>query len=55
MAYLRPLVGLALKFLGPGHLRLQMVKLAHDLDDPDAPRLYVGRDHGNAEPGQRAA
>jgi hypothetical protein len=31
----RPFVVLAAKCLGPGPLRLQMVKLAHDLDDGD--------------------
>jgi hypothetical protein len=30
----RPLVVLAAKLLGPGPLRLKMVKLAHVLDDP---------------------
>jgi hypothetical protein len=30
----KPLVVLAAKFLGPGPLRLKMVKLAHQLDDP---------------------
>jgi hypothetical protein len=34
----KPLVVLAAKFLGPGPLRLKMVKLAHDLDDPQEPR-----------------
>lgn len=29
----KPLVVLAARFLGPGPLRLKMVKLAHDLDD----------------------
>jgi hypothetical protein len=31
----KPLVVLAAKCLGPGPLRLQMVKLAHDLGDGD--------------------
>lgn len=30
----KPLVILAAKFMGPGPLRLRMVKLAHELDDP---------------------
>ena len=34
----KPLVVLAAKFLGPGPLRLKMVKLAHELDDPQEPR-----------------
>lgn len=29
----RPFVVLAARFLGPGPLRLKMVKLAHELDD----------------------
>jgi hypothetical protein len=29
----RPLVVLVARFLGPGPLRLRMVKLAHELDD----------------------
>lgn len=31
----KPFVLLAAKCLGPGHLRLEMVKLAHDLGDSD--------------------
>jgi hypothetical protein len=31
----KPLIVLAAKFLGPGPLRLKMVKLAHELDDPE--------------------
>jgi hypothetical protein len=31
----KPFVVLAARCLGPGRLRLEMVKLAHDLDDPD--------------------
>jgi hypothetical protein len=31
----RPFVRLAARFLGPGPLRLQMVKLAHELDEGD--------------------
>jgi hypothetical protein len=29
----RPLIVLVARFLGPGPLRLRMVKLAHELDD----------------------
>ncbi len=29
----RPLIVLVARFLGPGPLRLKMVKLAHELDD----------------------
>ena len=32
---LRPLVRLAVRVLGPGPLRLRMVKFAHELDTPD--------------------
>lgn len=31
----KPFVVLAAKCLGPGRLRLEMVKLAHDLGNPD--------------------
>ncbi len=31
----KPFVVLAARCLGPGRLRLEMVKLAHDLDDGD--------------------
>jgi hypothetical protein len=31
----RPFVRFAARFLGPGPLRLQMVKLAHELDEGD--------------------
>jgi hypothetical protein len=34
----KPLVILAAKFMGPGPLRLRMVKLAHELDDPQERR-----------------
>jgi hypothetical protein len=41
----RPLVVFAAKCLGPGPLRLQMVKFAHDLDDGDNyfDIFYAGR------------
>lgn len=35
----KPLVVLAARFLGPGPLRLKMVKLAHELDDRQARRI----------------
>jgi len=34
----KPLVILAARFMGPGPLRLRMVKLAHELDDPQERR-----------------
>jgi hypothetical protein len=33
--FLKPLIVLAAKFLGPGPLRLKLVKLAHELDDSE--------------------
>ena len=33
--FVKPLVVLAAKCIGPGRLRLEMVKLAHDLEDRD--------------------
>jgi len=33
--FVKPLVVLAAKCLGPGRLRLEMVKLAHDLGDQE--------------------
>jgi hypothetical protein len=33
----KPLIVLAAKFLGPGPLRLKLVKLAHELDDRETP------------------
>jgi len=35
----KPLVLLAAKVMGPGPLRLKMVKLAHELDDREVSRL----------------
>jgi len=35
----RPLVLLAAKVMGPGPLRLKMVKLAHELDDGELSRV----------------
>ena len=34
MVSLRPLVILAIRFMGPGRRRLEMVKLAHDMNGP---------------------
>lgn len=35
----KPFVVFAARFLGPGPLRLKMVKLAHELDDPQRRRF----------------
>jgi hypothetical protein len=35
----KPLVLLAAKVMGPGPLRLRMVKLAHELDDGEVSRV----------------
>ncbi len=35
----KPFVVLAARFLGPGPMRLKMVKLAHELDDRQARRM----------------
>ncbi len=47
----KPFVVLAARCLGPGRLRLEMVKLAHDLDDGDYSfeSLY-GRQHAEPAP-----
>jgi hypothetical protein len=37
----RPFVLLAARFIGPGPLRLKMVKLAHELDERQVSRLAV--------------
>jgi hypothetical protein len=60
-AIFKPLVIMAAKFLGPGRLRLEMVKLAHDLNDaasnpsalPFRHRIADGSEA--SQPGQRAA
>jgi hypothetical protein len=60
---MRPFVVLAIKVLGPGRRRLEMVKLAHDMDSargdvrPMRERLQVAVDvHAHpASPSQRAA
>jgi hypothetical protein len=41
--FVKPLVVLAAKCLGPGRLRLEMVKLAHDLGDRDGSFASTGR------------
>lgn len=52
---------MAAKFLGPGRLRLEMVKLAHDLDGADENstalpfRNRIVDDRESIQPGQRAA
>jgi hypothetical protein len=57
----KPLVVLAAKCLGPGRLRLEMVKLAHDLGDRDQNfQTLYGRPQSQAlpkyeAPAQRAA
>jgi hypothetical protein len=60
----KPFVVLAAKCLGPGRLRLEMVKLAHDLGghDDNVRSLYgrprpvvVAREVPAAQPTQRAA
>jgi hypothetical protein len=59
--FVRPLVVLAAKCLGPGRLRLDMVKLAHDLEDRDESlRSLYGRPQPEVlpkyeTPAQRAA
>jgi hypothetical protein len=60
-AIFRPFVVLAAKCLGPGRLRLEMVKLAHDLNDvpasayPLGGRDRIARDDQAIQPDQRAA
>ncbi|HUZ86676.1 MAG TPA: hypothetical protein VNF26_06945 [Candidatus Baltobacterales bacterium] len=44
----KPLVVLAAKALGPGPLRLKLVKLAHDLSDGGV--LVEARQRGNVAP-----
>ena len=59
--FVKPLVVLAAKCLGPGRLRLEMVKLAHDLEDRDETfRSLYGRPRQQVlpkyeAPAQRAA
>ena len=47
----KPFIVLAAKFLGPGRLRLEMVKLAHDLGG----RERIVNDGQSIQPDQRAA
>lgn len=60
-AIIKPLVVLAARFLGPGRLRLEMVKLAHDLSDSGRRyevlhgRQQVVYDAPAVEPDRRAA
>jgi hypothetical protein len=56
----KPLVVLAARFLGPGPLRLRMVKLAHNLDGHDLalvvkPRLERYVEAAPVQPTSRAA
>ncbi|MGH7760271.1 MAG: hypothetical protein ACREOY_02480 [Candidatus Dormibacteraceae bacterium] len=59
--FVKPLVVLAARCLGPGRLRLEMVKLAHDLGDRDESfRSLYGRSQPQLSPNfeapaQRAA
>jgi hypothetical protein len=63
MVSLRPLVILAIRLMGPGRRRLEMVKLAHDMNDArdeDRPikgglQVAVDRRPQAAQPQQRAA
>ena len=63
MVSMRPFVVFAIKVLGPGRRRLEMVKLAHEMNDA---RSYVGPFQGSlqvavdgqapaVQPSQRAA
>jgi hypothetical protein len=60
----KPFVVLAAKCLGPGRLRLEMVKLAHDLGDHEdtfqslygrRPQVVPAFEASAAQPTQRAA
>jgi hypothetical protein len=62
MVSMRPFVVFAIKVMGPGRRRLEMVKLAHDMNDaradagPFQGRLQVvDRQAQAAQPSQRAA
>ena len=48
--FVRPLFVLAAKCLGPGRLRLEMVKLAHDLGDRDGRFAFTGRAQPQVSP-----
>jgi hypothetical protein len=60
-AIFKPFVIMAAKFLGPGRLRLEMVKLAHDLNDADGNanalhfRHRIADDSAAIQPSRRAA
>ena len=63
MVSMRPFVVLAIKVLGPGRRRLEMVKLAHDMIDARADggpfqgrlQVAVDRQAQAVQPSQRAA
>lgn len=63
MVSMRPFVVLAIKVMGPGRLRLEMVKLAHDMNDARVDvgpfqgrlQLAVDRQPQAVPPSQRAA
>lgn len=63
MVSMRPLVVLAIRILGPGRRRIEMVKLAHDMNDarfdagalPARPRLAGDRRPEFIPPSRRAA
>jgi len=63
MVSMRPFVVLAIKVMGPGRLRLEMVKLAHDMNDAREDvgafqgrlQLAVDRQPQAVPPSQRAA
>jgi hypothetical protein len=52
--FVKPLVVLAAKCLGPGRLRLEMVKLAHDLGDGDGRFAFTGRPQPQVSPEHEA-
>ena len=52
---IRPFVVLAAKCLGPGRLRLQMVKLAHEMgDEQNFFEVFYGRQRSGPEPALEA-
>jgi hypothetical protein len=53
-AIVRPFAVMAARFLGPGRLRLQMIRLSHGLDAIDAGGSS-GHDGQAIQPDQRAA
>jgi hypothetical protein len=63
MVSMRPFVVFAIKVMGPGPRRLQMVKLAHDMNDrrvapsvaQGRPSMAAARRQQPVAPGQRAA